>query len=133
MPKSKYSDLSVICVEDSVLQALEGESLLKEMGFGTVCTAFSYREALYTISTTHFDFALLDIDLGGGWTSLEIARRLRESGTIVVFASGHGFMHSTVGRLGLPVLSKPICAESLLAALETMRVPPVRSLPAVTA
>jgi CheY-like chemotaxis protein len=133
MPGLDYGGLSAICVDDNVLQALECESLLKDLGFGTVTTALSYRDALYTISTAHFDFALLDIELGGGWTSLEIARRLRERGTTVVFASGHRFMHPTVRRLGLPVLTKPISAESVLAALNAFRVSPASCISAVTA
>ena len=133
MPELDYTSLSAICVDDNVLQALEGESLLKELGFGTVSTAFSYRDALYTISTAHFDFALLDIELGGGWTSLEIARRLVERGTIVIFASGHRFMHPTVGKLGLPVLTKPISVESVRAALDAIRIQPVQCMSAVTA
>jgi DNA-binding response OmpR family regulator len=132
MPELDYAGMSAICVDDNVLQALEGERLLKDLGFGTVSTAFSHRDALYTISTAHFDFALLDIELGGGWTSLEIAQRLRERGTVVVFASGHRFMHPTVRRLGLPVLTKPISAESVLAALEAFRVPPTGCMSAVT-
>ena len=65
-----------------------------------------------------FDFALLDINLGGN-TSYEIGRRLKELGIAFAFASGYGEGVTLPDDLATyPVISKPYDKDALARLLD---------------
>ncbi|MGE0626267.1 MAG: hypothetical protein AB7O43_00475 [Hyphomicrobiaceae bacterium] len=117
---SGFAGCSALCVDNEVLVALDSEWILKSLGFGHVYAAFSFQDASFVIDQQKFDFALLDIDLGGGRTSIGLARRLLKKGTAVVFASGHTYTLPTAEALGLQVLRKPLELSDVKAALAAM-------------
>jgi CheY-like chemotaxis protein len=81
--------LRVLLVEDEGLVAMLGEELLTEAGCEVVL-AMQLVQALELAASENFDFAVLDVNLGGGTTSLPLARVLVSSGTPFMFASGYG-------------------------------------------
>lgn len=110
----------VLYVEDEVLIALDGEEALRDMGFEDVVVAMSYKDAEAAIAREEFDLALLDINLGGGQTSLTLADTLFEKGSKVLFISGYTTTEGLRNRLKAPLLPKPFDEKTLLAAIESV-------------
>jgi light-regulated signal transduction histidine kinase (bacteriophytochrome)/CheY-like chemotaxis protein len=81
--------VTVLLVEDNLLIALEAEEMLTDLGARLVVSASTLRAAEDAILTHAFGFAMLDINVGRG-TSFDLARRLRSTGTPLIFASGYG-------------------------------------------
>jgi CheY-like chemotaxis protein len=110
----------VLYVEDEVLIALDGEVMLRELGFERITVAFSFPDAEAAIRQQTFDFALLDINLGDGRTSLPLADRLLAAGTRVVFASGYNSAEGLVGHLNAPMIQKPIDEAALRRVVDRL-------------
>lgn len=105
--------LRVLYVEDEVLIALDGEMMLRDLGFEQITVALSFSDADFALRDRTYDFALLDINLGSGRNSLPLADRLLEGGTRVLFASGYNSAEGLVKHLNAPMIQKPF-DESLL-------------------
>ena len=103
----------VLYVEDEVLIAMDGEAMLRDMGFESIVVAYSLPDAERAIAANNFDFALMDINLGDGQTSLRIADQLNERGTPIVFTSGYNCSEGLVAHLDVPLIEKPF-DESVL-------------------
>ena len=117
MDRESLKPLKVLYLEDEVLIALHGQDLLRELGFGDVTLAVSLAEAQKQIAAKSFDFALLDINLGGGKTSLVVAEELQARGTCVLFASGYESSQGLSEKLRAPMLPKPFNEASLRDAV----------------
>ena len=111
---------TVLYVEDEVLIALDGEVMLQELGFERITVAFSFPDAEAAIQEQTFDFALLDINLGDGRTSLPLADRLLAAGTRVIFASGYNPAEGLVEHLNAPVIQKPFDEMALRRAVDKL-------------
>jgi DNA-binding response OmpR family regulator len=111
---------TLLYVEDEVLIALEGEVMLRELGFERITVAFSFPAAEAAIREQDFDFALLDINLGDGHTSLPLADRLLAAGTRVIFASGYNSAEGLVKHLDAPMVQKPFDEAALRQAVDTV-------------
>jgi CheY-like chemotaxis protein len=122
MQPQNLTKLRVLYVEDEVLIALDGEETLRGMGFKDITVAMSYRDAAAAIAAKDFDLALLDINLGGGRTSLALADTLMERGTRVVFLTGYTITDGLRERLKAPLVGKPfeenVLRERILSVLE---------------
>lgn len=117
--------LSVLLLEDEYLIAMDAEQTLTSFGVGKVNVVNTLEDAAKAAADDSIDVAILDININGR-SSFEVAERLREKGTPIIFASGYGSRK----RQGAVVedaiyLNKPYTKEalpeSLLAALQKSR------------
>ncbi|MFD1694007.1 HWE histidine kinase domain-containing protein [Roseibium aestuarii] len=107
----------VLLVEDNVIIAMDGEDMLREIGFKEVVLANSVSSGLRRVDEGGIDMAVLDINLGVE-TSLPIAERLLADGTPFIFASGYDDTSFLEDRrfAKIPVLSKPFTKQMLVEA-----------------
>lgn len=107
--------MRVLVVEDEPIVAMLLEDYLVELGHDVVGPVSSVADALARIAGEPFDFAVLDINLGGE-RSDAVAAALDAAGLPYIFATGYG-------RHGLPdgsdriVLQKPYRLDQIADAL----------------
>ena len=78
-----------LVVEDEIMLAMYVEDLLSDLGYEVAGIATGLSQALPLAREADFDFAVLDINLGGE-LSFPVADVLRERGIPFLFASGYG-------------------------------------------
>ena len=110
------SKFKALYLEDEVLIAMDGEGILKSIGIRDIHVAYSIDDAVKEMENTDFDLALLDVNLKDGMSSVELAEKLIERGTIVVFASGYNPSEKIVGDLNAPLVAKPFDERTIRAA-----------------
>ena len=109
--------LAALFVEDNLIIAMDGESILEELGAREVHIAATTAAALDIIKDHAIDIAVLDLNLGTE-TSLVVADRLAEQGIPFVFASGYGESQLPAAPHGERVMvAKPYDHSSLADAL----------------
>ena len=96
----------VLLVEDSMIIAMDCEDALKSLGAAQVVTVGSVASALDAMAVQHFDFALLDFNLGAE-TSIAVADALATAGILFAFATGYDGGIQQHGHLNAPVIGKP--------------------------
>ncbi len=104
-----------LVVDDEFLIALDLEALLQDSGADVVCEGSpeKAREALDAAGS--FDFAIVDLHIGGGIDSgLSVATLLRERGIPFVFLSGMSNNDPQVTRFNVPLVEKPYRPEVLV-------------------
>jgi len=109
--------LKILYVEDEALIALDGKSMLEDLGFGTIKSVQNLDEANAAVESQDFDAALLDVNLGDGTTSLDLAKKLIDDGVPVVFASGYNSSENVIGTLDAPLVAKPFSTPVLKRAI----------------
>lgn len=118
MNEKNLSQLKALYVEDEPIIAIDGQMILESLGIVNVAVCYSLAEAEATYGAHgKFDLALLDINLGGGDTSLELARRLERDGTPIVFASGYNPDEKIISDFEAPLVVKPFDERSLREAV----------------
>lgn len=110
--------LRVMVVEDEALVAMMTCDFLEDMGCDVVGPFPTVDQALQAILSDRVDCAVLDINLGGGNTSLPVAQALREKSKPFLFATGYGVSGSKDEFPAAPVLPKPFNEDQLARALE---------------
>lgn len=111
------SDKSVLYVEDEVIIALVGTDTIKALGFKDVKSAFTKKSALKALDQDRFDLAVLDVNLGNGDTSFDVARRVKEAGGKVVFTTGYTDRDTPDDLVDEPVVIKPFHADDIKQVL----------------
>ncbi len=110
-----------LVLEDNVLIAMDLEAQLFELGAGAVDLATTAAHALALIAAHRHEFALLDVNLGGG-TSIAVAERLHRLGVPMAFLTGDaGFHLDTPGLDRMPVLLKPLDTTMMRNAVTIAR------------
>ncbi|SFH42605.1 Response regulator receiver domain-containing protein [Palleronia marisminoris] len=79
----------ILLVEDEALFGVDLAMTLEERGFVVSGPLRHMATARAEIAAGRVDLALLDIDLGPGLTSFDIARVLQAHGVPYIFVSGH--------------------------------------------
>jgi CheY-like chemotaxis protein len=79
----------VLVVEDEAMVAMLVEDMLTELGHSVVGPAMRLDQALPLAREAEFDFAILDVNLGGQ-LSFPVAEVLRARGIPFIFATGYG-------------------------------------------
>jgi CheY-like chemotaxis protein len=79
----------VLVVEDEAMVAMLVEDMLTELGHSVVGPAMRLDRALPLAREAEFDFAILDVNLGGQ-LSYPVAEVLRARGIPFIFATGYG-------------------------------------------
>ena len=103
---------------DELFVAMLVEDLLGDLGCTVVGPAASSREAVSVAQCEAFDFALLDVNLGGGETSFRTAEILRERGVPFAFVTGYGDQGVRSDLRDVPILAKPIDPRQLARVID---------------
>lgn len=120
-----FSAVNVLYLEDEPFIALDTADALESFGFRDVVAVHSLASAERYASATHFDVAVLDINLGGGQTSLALGRSLKAKGTYVLFASGNSRNLDELVADGYGYLMKPFGVAELRNSIEKTICQPV--------
>lgn len=107
-------------MEDELFVAMLVEDLLADLGCQIVGPASSAGEAMTVAGREDFDFALLDVNLGDGETSFDIAELLKGRGVPFAFVTGYGEQGVRADLRDVPVLSKPIDPRQLARVIERL-------------
>ena len=102
----------VLLVEDEALVAMMIQETLAEFGFQVVGPVSTASEALASARNSHFDAAVLDINLGDGLV-YTVAEILGKRGVPFVFVTGYDADSVDPKFSGVPVLQKPIERDML--------------------
>ena len=115
---STPSNSRLLYVEDEVIVALDvSEGLRHDLGFD-VSMAHNLASAMAQCQATHFDYALLDMNLGNGENSMALGMMLAERGTHVVFASGYN--RNEIAEIeSFQLIEKPFQLSDIEAAFAT--------------
>lgn len=117
----------VLIVEDEMVVAMLVEEFVTELGHEVAAVASHLDAGLALARTGDFDFAVLDLNLGGE-QSLPIADALSARGVPFVFASGYGAAGLPAEHLSSVVVQKPFELDDLGAAIQrTMEAAEVRA------
>jgi CheY-like chemotaxis protein len=107
---------SVLYVEDEPLIAMDGEAMLRELGCEKVTVVMTFEDARMAVHDNRFDLAVMDINLGGGKTSLPLVEPLKLAGTRVVLASGYNSGQAEDDTIRV---EKPFDEETLFRAIQS--------------
>lgn len=113
------SGLRVLLVEDEGLVALMIEDMLADLGFNVVASAAQLKKACELATTGAFDFAMLDVNLGGE-TVFPVAHILRERCIPFLFSTGYGRPALDDKFNEAPAIGKPFTIEQLRQKLEIL-------------
>ncbi|AMY69904.1 response regulator [Frigidibacter mobilis] len=109
-------ELRILYLEDEAIIAMETSQLLRDLGFQQISAAASLAGAEQALAEGMPDLALLDVSVGRGHSSLDLARKLLEAGVPVVLATGHTALDLQADPRAR-VLEKPFSPDDLEAAL----------------
>ena len=109
---------SVLIVEDNYMIALDLMANLKTLGFQDVEMASDLAHAREIMTSHDISLAILDINLGRGGTSVELADELDAEETPFIFVTGYGELAPLPTALGRKIkLQKPVSVSNLKDAL----------------
>ncbi|MBI1360056.1 MAG: PAS domain S-box protein [Alphaproteobacteria bacterium] len=120
-PAAASPTLQVLLVEDEPLIALGLEQELAELGISVTSVAGRLAEAEYLSSGRRYDLAVLDLNLAGAST-VDLARRLCDAGTRVIFCTGYQAANLPPDLSVVPVLTKPVQERDLREALWKLQI-----------
>lgn len=111
---------TVLVVEDEFLVALDLAATLEEAGFTVLGPTAEPETAIALVTQNPPDLALLDVNLGSGKTSYEIARHL--TGLHIPFAFLSGYQKSQLPEefQSAIVLSKPVIFRMVEEWIQTL-------------
>lgn len=105
--------LTVLLVEDESLVSMLAEAVLTDAGC-EVLLAMRLQEALQLARIAIFDFAVLDVNLGGGDTSYAVADLLVGRQIPFIFATGYNADGLERRYAHWPRVQKPYAPDALL-------------------
>lgn len=114
--------LKVLVVEDEILIADHICDYLKELGYEPLEPAINYTEALLSIQHFEPHFVILDINLSGKKTGIDVAQHIRKTSNIpFIFLTSNSDKQTIdeVKKVNPPAyLIKPFTKNDLYAAIE---------------
>jgi DNA-binding LytR/AlgR family response regulator len=115
--------LKVLIVEDELIVAEDLKSMLQSYGYENSGIAYNYTEAIDVLDKSGVDVALLDINLGGNKTGVDVAKYIREKFQIpIIFISSNSDPISVKATKEVKpngYLVKPFRKEDIFTAIET--------------
>ena len=109
----------VMVVEDNFMIARDMRGRLNDAGFSNVEVIPSEERALSFLEETSPTFAVLDVHLGHGETSLKVANELLSRDIPFIFVTGFGEDHNLPPHLsGIDVLTKPVTSRDITIAID---------------
>ena len=109
---------SVFLVEDEVMIRMMVADMLEELGFSIAAEAGEINEALRLAESTHFDLAILDVNVNGKVIS-PVAELIQARKRPVLFATGYGSSGLPEEFRDRPALQKPFQLETLAKMIES--------------
>ena len=115
--------MKILIVDDEVLAIARLTRMLQQLGENEIVFANSAEEALAKISSTHFDLALLDINMPQS-NGLELGNEIRyhSSDTAIIFQTAydeHALKAYDIGAVGY--LVKPFSQEQLSQTIQRLQ------------
>jgi CheY-like chemotaxis protein len=110
----------VLVVEDEYVIALDLSQQLEDAGLVVCGPASNTPKALSLIDESPPDVALLDVNLGGGKTSYDIARKLILLDIPFAFLSGYSIDQLMPEFENVPLLAKPCSAPIIVKVIGTL-------------
>jgi two-component system, LytTR family, response regulator LytT len=113
-------DIKILIVEDEIMIADYIFNILNKEGFTTVKMAHKQNTALELITTFQPEIILMDINLNGENSGIELAKTVNNNAT-VIFLTGQndeGLMSQALATNPESYLTKPIKNQDLLAAIK---------------
>lgn len=108
-----------LVVDDEFLIVLDVQGLLEDCGAEVSCQGSAEKARLALDSEAPFDFAIVDLHLGGGIESgVSVAALLAERGVPFVFLSGLASNDPEVVRFKAPLIEKPYQPDVLIATIQ---------------
>lgn len=113
------SGRSILVVEDEMMVLMMIETLLSDLGCGSVSTAATIGQALALIEANAFDAAMLDLNLNGS-RSYAVADALEARGVPFLFSTGYGGQGVADPYRAHPVLKKPFKIKDMKAVFQLL-------------
>jgi CheY-like chemotaxis protein len=113
MPKG----YSVFLVEDEVMIRVMVAGMLEELGHYVVAEAGRLREAIELVQKTHFDIAIMDVNLHGV-PVFPVAEAIKARNRPFIFATGYNASILPPEFRDRPALQKPFRMEDLGQLIE---------------
>ena len=113
--------IKIVLVEDDWIIAKEIAYTLQDLGFEVVGTYDTGEEGLRQIASLQPDMVLLDIDLGGDLSGIDVGRQLKEAKVPFIFLTALADSHTVQqAKLVEPYayLVKPVAPETLYSTIE---------------
>lgn len=114
--------VKILVVEDEIIIADSICNALNELGYHALEPAINYTEAIETIETEKPDIAILDIQLSGKKTGIDLAKKIRESyhfPFIFLTSNSDSFTINQAKEVKPPAyLIKPFSKEELYSSIE---------------
>jgi len=113
--------MHILIVEDNFLVVESIKTSLTELGYSSFALASSYEEAIQSIEAGLPKIAILDIELKGEKTGLDVAAVLKSKNIPFIFLSDHQDMvaYQEVMSLKAPLLDKPFTKNNFRNAIGT--------------
>lgn len=105
----------ILVLEDEALILLDLEQTLMDAGVETVLVAATNADALTIVDGAVLDAAILDVNLGRGESSYNVARRLQQKGVPFLFSSGTDGVSE--GFENVPLVLKPFTSDQVVNSL----------------
>jgi len=113
---------SILVVEDEIIIADHLCDVLEELGYNALEPALNYSEAISQIEKEKPDFAILDIELGGKKTGIDLAEKIREIYNfpfIFLTSNTDPLTVEKAKKVNPPAyLTKPFTKESIYTTIE---------------
>jgi two-component system, response regulator PdtaR len=109
--------MDILIVEDEVLLGLLLAEALAEVGHRVLGVAASRAEAVALVAGKNPDLALVDIELRGGDSGIELARELSPRGVPCVFTTAQPERARLHGDLAFGLVAKPYDPATIFAAV----------------
>lgn len=118
--KTMNSSLSILIVEDDISFAVELEMIVEELGYHVLGRVDNSAEALDLIFSKSPDMVLMDIDINGNLSGLEVGERVKHLNIPILFITSHNDIQTyTKAQNSILVgyLVKPIEKITLLSTI----------------
>lgn len=114
--------MNILIVEDEMVVAADLESMLATYGFTESIIATNYTEAVAILESTPVYIALLDINLGGYKTGIDVAKYINSKMSMpIIFLTAYediATVNAALATAPHAYLQKPFGSASLYAALQ---------------
>ena len=112
---------SCLIVEDDFLISEGLRMHVEHAGAKEVSVFLTLASAMEFLDSTSPSFAILDVNLNGGITSIPVARLLNERRIPYMFLTGYGEFTDLDGQFqSIPVVTKPATKEELLEVIHAL-------------
>lgn len=112
-----FRDKTVLLVDDDLVAIQKISEQTEALGFKDVLAAHTLSEAIQHVENDKIDLALLDVNLAGCETTIELGWSLSADHIPVVFFSGYNAQDMAAVTRGHEFLEKPISIPRLKAAI----------------